>query len=120
MILSKIRVPQLLFSSCSVNNASFSKIIIRNFQSKQKSVPKPRGQFIDPKSFLEKCGRGCGELADKFRDWEHLFTASSHEMKSEMGISVKQRRWILNWMEHYRNGVDPYNIPIRTKKKKKK
>jgi hypothetical protein len=43
MILSKSRVPQLLFTSCSVNNASFSKIIIRNIQHKQKSVPELRG-----------------------------------------------------------------------------
>ncbi|PKC15747.1 hypothetical protein RhiirA5_348678 [Rhizophagus irregularis] len=120
MILSKSRVPQLLFSSCSVNNASFSRIIIRNIQNKQKSVPEPRGQFIDPKSFLEQCGRGCNELADKFRDCEHLFTASSYEMKSEMGIPAKQRKWILSWTEHYRNGIDPYIILIRSKKKKKK
>ncbi|RIA90551.1 IGR protein motif-domain-containing protein [Glomus cerebriforme] len=120
MILFKSRIPQQLLSSCLVNKANLSKIIIRNIQNKQKSVPGPRGQITDPKSFLEKCGRGCGELADKFRDWEHLFTASSHEMKSEMGISTRQRRWILNWTEYYRNGVDPYNIPIRTKKKKKK
>lgn len=40
------RIPQLLFSSSySVNNASFSRIIIRNIQNKQKSVPEPRGIY---------------------------------------------------------------------------
>ncbi|CAI2163123.1 14762_t:CDS:2 [Funneliformis geosporum] len=123
MILLKNQFPQLLFISCLTKKFYLSlgnKLIIRNIQNKQKSVPEPRGRFKDPKTFLEKCGRGCGELADKFRDWEHLFTASSYEMKSEMGISTRKRRWILDWTEQYRKGVNPYNIPIRTRRKKKK
>ncbi|CAG8459340.1 5097_t:CDS:2 [Paraglomus brasilianum] len=73
----------------------------------RKEVPPPRGNISTPKDFLERIGRGCVGLADKFQDWEHLFTATSLEMKSKMGLAAKERKWILRWREHYRKGIDP-------------
>ncbi|KAL1914812.1 mitochondrial 37S ribosomal protein mS41 [Calcarisporiella thermophila] len=83
-----------------------------------KSVPSPRGDVSDPTTFLQKIGRGCEGVADKFKDWNHLFTATSLEMK-EMGLTPKQRKWILAWTEHYRAGRELKTIPLKPPKKKK-
>jgi len=60
------------------------------------------GDIYDPTTFLTKIGRSSASVAEKFKSWEHLFTASPAEMKTDMALSVKQRRWILNWTEKYR------------------
>ncbi|KAF9086462.1 hypothetical protein BGX29_006697 [Mortierella sp. GBA35] len=86
----------------------------------KKAVPAPRGDIQDPATFLTKIGRNSAQLAEKFKSWEHLFTASPAEMKTDMALSVKQRRWILNWTEKYRQGVEPYVIPTKPIKKKTK
>ncbi|GJJ76253.1 hypothetical protein EMPS_08612 [Entomortierella parvispora] len=86
----------------------------------KKAVPAPRGDINDPTAFLTKIGRNSASVAEKFKSWEHLFTASPAEMKTDMALSVKQRRWILNWTEKYRQGVDPYVIPTKPVKKKSK
>ncbi|KAF9294248.1 IGR protein motif-domain-containing protein [Linnemannia elongata] len=86
----------------------------------KKAVPAPRGDIQDPSAFLTKIGRNSASLADKFKSWEHLFTATPAEMKADMSLSVKQRRWILNWTEKYRQGIDPYVIPTKPVKKKTK
>ncbi|KAF9902234.1 hypothetical protein EC991_005180 [Linnemannia zychae] len=86
----------------------------------KKAVPAPRGDIQDPAAFLTKIGRNSASLADKFKSWEHLFTATPAEMKTDMSLSVKQRRWILNWTEKYRQGVEPYVIPAKPVKKKSK
>ncbi|KAF8948812.1 hypothetical protein BGZ47_002394 [Haplosporangium gracile] len=86
----------------------------------KKTVPAPRGDIQDPSAFLTKIGRNSASLADKFKSWDHLFTATPAEMKADMSLSVKQRRWILNWTEKYRQGVDPYVIPTKPVKKKTK
>ncbi|KAG0342881.1 hypothetical protein BG000_000046 [Podila horticola] len=86
----------------------------------KKAVPAPRGDIADPTAFLNKIGRNSASVADKFKSWEHLFTASTAEMKGDMALSVKQRRWILSWIEKYRQGVDPYVIPAKAVKKKSK
>ncbi|KAG0318179.1 hypothetical protein BGZ99_005825 [Dissophora globulifera] len=85
-----------------------------------KPVPAPRGDIQDAAAFLTKIGRDSAQVADKFKSWDHLFTASSAEMKSDMALSVKQRRWILNWREKFRQGVEPYEIPNKPPKKKTK
>ncbi|KAG0220671.1 IGR protein motif-domain-containing protein [Mortierella sp. GBAus27b] len=85
-----------------------------------KPIPAPRGDVQDPAAFLTKIGRNSAQVADKFKSWDHLFTATAHEMKTDMALSVKQRRWILSWREKYRQGVDPYDIPLNPPKKKTK
>ncbi|CAG8502077.1 4956_t:CDS:2 [Acaulospora morrowiae] len=72
-----------------------NRILIRTYKDKQKTIPPPRGSINSPEEFLEKIGRGCGEVSDKFKDWNHLFTASSLEMKTEMGIPTKQRKSVI-------------------------
>ena len=57
-------------------------------------------------TFLEKIGRDCGQYADKFSSWEELFTMPSFVMKKKE-IPVEKRRWILRWLNKYRQGYTP-------------
>ncbi|CAO3649636.1 unnamed protein product [Cunninghamella blakesleeana] len=80
-------------------------------------IPAPRGQITDVESFLKAIGRGCEEHSSKFETWDSLFTTPSRLMKTDMGISTQQRRYILGWIEQYKNGVEPYAIALSKKKK---
>ncbi|KAI9593170.1 IGR protein motif-domain-containing protein [Syncephalis fuscata] len=87
-------------------------------------IPAPRDKIADHKTFLTAIGRGCESLGEKIKDWQHLFTVTSNEMRHELGFTPQQRRWILNWTEKYRQGVNPYLITkpdkrLRSKKKRK-
>ncbi|RKP08588.1 IGR protein motif-domain-containing protein [Thamnocephalis sphaerospora] len=94
---------------------------MRAFSSAAKqSIPTPRGAITDHTVFLSKIGRSCEGLGDKIQDWNHLFTVTSNEMKHQLGFTPKQRRWILNWTEKYRQGVDPYFISKPDKRLRKK
>ncbi|KAJ2802337.1 hypothetical protein H4R20_003318 [Coemansia guatemalensis] len=73
------------------------------------------GKFDSPAVFLETIGRGCEKLTDKFKDWNHLFQADGPTMKDELGIGLKQRKWILMWTNKFRLGIDPYFIPTSKK-----
>ncbi|KAJ3114638.1 hypothetical protein HDU96_001837 [Phlyctochytrium bullatum] len=84
---------------------------------KQAFVPKPRGKFQDPASFLTAIGRKCEDYAAKFTSWDHLFTATTDEMGT-LGIPTKARKYIAGWREWYKRGRDPYNIPIPKRAKK--
>ncbi|KAJ3184188.1 hypothetical protein HDU87_005034 [Geranomyces variabilis] len=76
------------------------------------SVPAPRGPYNDPKSFLTAIGRSCETYADKFKDWDHLFKASTREMETDLGVKCGHRKYILGWREWFRRGVDPYEVKV--------
>lgn len=78
-------------------------------------VPRPRGEFTTPSQFLTAIGRGCDKYTDKFKDWDHLFKADSLELKKDLAIGAKHRKWILMWTNKFRLGINPYEI--RTSKK---
>ncbi|KAJ1643603.1 hypothetical protein J3B02_003008 [Coemansia erecta] len=78
-------------------------------------VPRPRGQFNDPESFLKAIGRGCEKFTAKFKDWDHLFRANADVLKKDLGIGPKQRKWILMWTNKYRLGINPYLIQTSKK-----
>lgn len=67
--------------------------------------------------FLKTIGRGCDELVEKFDSWEKLFSTRTHKLR-EMEVPLKQRKWILFWTERYRNGIDPWYIPLRSRTKR--
>ncbi|KAJ2781707.1 hypothetical protein H4R18_002712 [Coemansia javaensis] len=79
------------------------------------AVPTPRGKVDSPAAFLQTIGRGCEKVAEKFRDWDHLFRADSAAMKHDLAIGPKQRKWILMWTNKFRLGIDPYFIPTSKK-----
>ena len=84
--------------------------------------PTPKPPLVAPEArdgmtvekFLKTIGRGCGEYVDKFETWEKLFTTKSRALK-DMGIPLRPRKWILHWTERYRQGDDPWYIPLRSK-----
>ncbi|KAI9136774.1 IGR protein motif-domain-containing protein [Paraphysoderma sedebokerense] len=83
---------------------SRTSTITRSYSTlKSKTVPPKRGNIQDTKSFLESIGRKSSSAADKFKDWDHLFTASTSQMK-ELGLTPQQRKYILRWTEKYRHG----------------
>ncbi|KAL9650760.1 hypothetical protein ABK040_001812 [Willaertia magna] len=79
------------------------------------NLPKPK---IDPlviprrrrgltvETFLKAIGKGCEEHVDKFTSWDDLFLSKSQKLKKKE-IPVAQRRWILKWLEKYRQGETP-------------
>ncbi|KAJ3101846.1 hypothetical protein HDU97_001020 [Phlyctochytrium planicorne] len=93
-------------------------LAIEDEAKKAQFVPKPRGNFKDPASFLTAIGRGCGDFAPKFTSWDHLFTATAEEMEKTLSIPVRARRHILGWREWFKRGRDPYAIAIPKRAKK--
>lgn len=74
-----------------------SKRVLK-FQAKRKRKPKPP----IPEQYKE-----WDKLASKFTSWEHFFSTKREGM-IKLGIrSCKARKFLLNWMEKYRQGVDP-------------
>lgn len=52
------------------------------------------------------------KLESKFKSWEHFFSTKREGMV-KLGIrSCKVRKYLLNWMEKYRQGVDPGLLPF--------
>ena len=68
---------------------------------RSKSVPIPRKPFDSVKAILEKIGRNCASHASKFSSWSDLFKMSSEKMEAA-GIPVRERKWILKWLNLYR------------------
>ncbi|KAI8074546.1 IGR protein motif-domain-containing protein [Gongronella butleri] len=81
------------------------------------AVPPPRGDIKDVNDFLTKIGRGCNEFSDKFESWDALFTSNSEVMRAELGIPTKHRKYILGWVEKYKQGSDLHAIGTSQKKK---
>ena len=84
-------------------------VVAPTIRSKYKYTPSPRGSACSltqgsiqtPADFLNTIKRGCEKHISKFPDWNSLFTTRSAALK-EKGINVKERRWILRWVAHYR------------------
>lgn len=57
-------------------------------------------------TFLQAIGKECDQYVNRFSTWEDLFTTKGLVMKMKE-IPIKQRRWILHWVEKYRKGETP-------------
>jgi len=68
--------------------------------------------------FLRTLSRGCDQYIDKFKTWDDMFLMSGNRMR-QLKIPIEQRRWILHWVERYRQGVDPVWIPKNKSRGKK-
>ncbi|KAJ2522229.1 hypothetical protein GGI11_001791 [Coemansia sp. RSA 2049] len=64
--------------------------------------------------------RGCEKYVEKFKSWDHLFRADGDDMKKDLGIGPKHRKWILMWVNKFRHGIDPYFIPTSIKHQMKR
>lgn len=56
---------------------------------------------MNVEKFLKTIGRGVEEFAPKFASWDELVLSTGEQLKTK-GIAVRKRRWILSWIEHYR------------------
>ncbi|KAH7251636.1 IGR protein motif-domain-containing protein [Fusarium tricinctum] len=67
-------------------------------------IPKPRPFVPDVPTFLTLIGRGLNKYANKFPSWNALFSLTSPQLK-ELGIEPpRNRKYLLHWMQRYRNG----------------
>lgn len=71
-------------------------------------------RITDPATFFAKIGRGTGSLAAKFESMASLLKSSTRQLK-DLGIDVRQRRYILSQLEKYRNGEDLHETKRGTK-----
>jgi hypothetical protein len=89
--------------------------------------PTPKIKGIVPESrnamtvelLLKKIGRDCVQHLKHFNSWDALFQARGPDMK-RLEIPLKDRKYILAWLERYRQGVDPYFMPLHSKSHKNK
>ncbi|GAA5979278.1 hypothetical protein JCM11641_001980 [Rhodosporidiobolus odoratus] len=84
-----------------------------------KRVPKPREPYSDPASILRVSQRGLEQYADKLEEagWQGLFTQTSTELR-DMGMTIKESRYLLWLLERYRQGHDPANVAVAPTPKK--
>ncbi|KYK56832.1 hypothetical protein DCS_03838 [Drechmeria coniospora] len=69
------------------------------------AIPQPRPFVPDVQTFLTLIGRGLNKHASKFPSWESLFSLTSPQLK-EVGIEPpRNRRYLLQWMQRYREGA---------------
>ncbi|KAJ3351081.1 hypothetical protein HDU83_009272 [Entophlyctis luteolus] len=110
--------------------AQTSRYLALSDKKRAAFVPPPRGRFLTksvcsspdgietPKQFLAAIGRATADVADKFKSWDHLFTATTEEMADELAIPVRKRKYILQWREWYKRGVTLREIAVPERRKK--
>ncbi|GAA5840919.1 hypothetical protein JCM5353_003117 [Sporobolomyces roseus] len=81
-------------------------------------IPKPRAPFDSPASVLSASSRGLEQYAEKFESWESLFGKTSNELRDQVGMNIKETRYLLRVLEKYRQGFNPDQVAIKEKPKK--
>lgn len=66
-------------------------------------IPSPTAVVPDVTTFLNRIGRNTIQYEKNFESWDQLMNASSESMRT-MGIETRDRRYILNWCEKFRQG----------------
>jgi len=64
--------------------------------------------------FLNTIGRGCEVHISKFETWEKLFSTRGRGLK-ELGIPLRDRKYMLNWIEKYRQGWEPRYVRFHSR-----
>ncbi|KAJ3390596.1 hypothetical protein HDU84_007297 [Entophlyctis sp. JEL0112] len=98
--------------------AQTSRYLALSDKKRAAFVPPPRDGIETPKQFLAAIGRATADVADKFKSWDHLFTATTEEMADELAIPVRKRKYILQWREWYKRGVTLREIAVPERRKK--
>eukprot|EP01132_Coremiostelium_polycephalum_P007978 gene7978-9814_t len=62
-------------------------------------------------SFLKKIGRGCENHVELFPTWEDLMNTNSLKLKKAQ-VPVRHRKWILHWVEQWKQGRNPVYISL--------
>ena len=70
--------------------------------------------------FLKIIGRDCHNHAKIFKSWDDLMLMKTRDLK-KAGVALKQRKWILRWVEKYKQGLEPKHVSkIRSDVRKNK
>ncbi|KAK6350853.1 hypothetical protein TWF718_004035 [Orbilia javanica] len=70
-------------------------------------IPVASSTAPDVKTFLTKIGRNMIQHESKFTDWKQLMGTSTQQLR-DMGIEpARDRRYLIDWRERYRNGIEP-------------
>ncbi|ODV82742.1 hypothetical protein CANARDRAFT_204647 [[Candida] arabinofermentans NRRL YB-2248] len=102
------RIPQQ-----QISKRQFSSSLITLIKQ---PIPQPTTDAPDVNTFLQKIGHNTTEYADTFEnDWDKFFKMSSTQMKDK-GIDVPARKYILEWQERFRKGIEL--APLKISKKK--
>jgi len=76
-------------------------------------IPEPRnGMTVE--RFLKTIGRDCPKYIENFTSWQNLFSTKGRKMK-ELGIDLLTRKYLLRWLEKYRQGVEPKYEPLKSR-----
>ncbi|KAK5577717.1 hypothetical protein RB653_002662 [Dictyostelium firmibasis] len=75
----------------------------------------PRGFTVE--TFLKKIGRGCNQHVELFEKWEDLMETTPRKLKDAQ-VPVVNRKWILHWVEQFKQGRDPVLISKSKSKSK--
>merc|ERR1711939_1106910 len=97
---------------------SFGPARARGLESSNGSVPPRTGPYSDPEALLKVSKRGLQAHAQLFPDWRSLFLATGPALK-EQGLAPKERRYLLWYLEKFRQGGDPAEYDIAPKPRKK-
>lgn len=83
-----------------------SRQSIQSFHHKvARKVPPPTPFVPDVQTFLTLIGRGLSKHASKIPSWDQLFTLSSDQLR-KLGIEeARQRRYLIQKREKFRNGL---------------
>ena len=86
-----------------------------------KIIPLPCEKVPNVNSFLSALGRGfASAYASRFNnDWNSFFSSTGQSFEA-MSIPPRHRRYLLKWMELYRQGTMPYNPLMSAKIAKRK
>ena len=86
-----------------------------------KIIPLPCEKVPHVNSFLSALGRGfASAYASRFNnDWNSFFSSTGQSFEA-MSIPPRHRRYLLKWMELYRQGTMPYNPVMSAKIAKRK
>ncbi|KYQ91304.1 hypothetical protein DLAC_08250 [Tieghemostelium lacteum] len=90
----------------------------------QQSTYQPYFRFTQPRdgytveTFLKKIGRGCDKHVELFPQWEDLMAAEPKKLK-KANVPVRERKWILHWVEEWKQGRNPVYITLSDSKSKR-
>ncbi|KAF2072063.1 hypothetical protein CYY_006629 [Polysphondylium violaceum] len=77
----------------------------------------PYFRFTEPRdgytveSFLQKIGRNCDSHVGLFERWDDLMNTSPKKLKKAQ-VPVRERKWILHWVEQWKQGRNPEYISL--------
>ncbi|CEQ42526.1 SPOSA6832_04348, partial [Sporobolomyces salmonicolor] len=74
--------------------------------------------FHTPAAVLAASKRNLGQYADKFENWAALFSKTSAQLRDEVGMQVKESRYLLWLLEKYRQGHNPDAVAVPPTPKK--